>query len=260
MNNIILFVEHETDAEVVKNIFIRLNVYENIEIKPVNGKQNVLKSLQKFENQSDIKVAGLIDSDELFIADTRKKMQNEFVEKNIHLFFAVPCIEAWLFADDELALKQIKTDYNEYVLRRLPLPDDIPFPKDLASRLFGNYYGGKGLNVDFLQKINLSKAVSRSPSLRDFLLGITELMSVPNQEIANAVNTSFDLQIIANLLKEELNSDTIIFKSMDGRTITVGEMEKNIVEGNELGKAYAADLLRVSRDFLKRKANPRKVV
>jgi hypothetical protein len=84
-----------------------------------------------------------------------------------------------------------------------------------------------------------------------------ELLGIRNEKIEHAVNQHLDLKIIENLLREVLDSQTIVYKTLDGRNITAEEMRKNISEAGETGKMYAADLLRVSRDFLRRKANPK---
>lgn len=258
MEKLIIIVEANFDKEVVQTILPVLGVeLVQVKIEVAHSKQRMEKVLIEMRAiQAGIPIAILQDSDEMFVADAREKVRESWQKTHqAHLFFAVPCIEAWLFADDELALAQMHHESHEYILKRLPFPDEIPFPKDLAMRLFANHYNK--LNIEFLQNINIERAISRSPSLRDFVLGVTNLLSVPNEHLTNALNPSMDLQIFANLLKEVLPADSILYRTLDGRDVTVAEMEQHIQNGTKLGRDYASDLLRVSRDFLRRKANPR---
>jgi hypothetical protein len=254
MKRVTLFVEGNSDVNIVSNLLIAAGLpLDRVDIQIGAGKANIVRLLETQALPDNAAV--LLDADELFVADARRAQQAEWEGMNVHLFFAVPMIEAWIFADDELALTQIRHEARDQAPKRLPFPDEIPFPKDLALRFFGNAYAR--LRVDFLQEADIGTAVSRSPSLRDFLLGMSDLLGVSKEKIEHAVNQHLDLKIIENLLREVLDSQTVVYKTLDGRNITAAEMRKNISEAGETGKMYAADLLRVSRDFLRRKANPK---
>ena len=57
-----------------------------------------------------------------------------------------------------------------------------------------------------------------------------------------------------NLLKE-LPDNTIIFKSSSNKKYTNLEMITELENNTELGRIYISDLLRISRDLLKRQVN-----
>lgn len=69
-----------------------------------------------------------------------------------------------------------------------------------------------------------------------------------------------DIQNIVSLfdgfisLLEELDPDTVIFRSANSETFTASEMIDLILQGDQLGAEFVSDLLRVSRDYLKRLA------
>ncbi len=57
-----------------------------------------------------------------------------------------------------------------------------------------------------------------------------------------------------NLLKE-LPDDTIVFKTTSGIKYTAKKMIELINNNDSIGKEYISDLMRISRDILKRQAN-----
>lgn len=60
-----------------------------------------------------------------------------------------------------------------------------------------------------------------------------------------------------NLLKE-LPDNTIIFKLSSNKKYTNLEMINELENNTELGRIYISDLLRISRDILKRQSNKNK--
>ena len=61
-------------------------------------------------------------------------------------------------------------------------------------------------------------------------------------------------ETVARLL-DELPPDAIVAKYLNGQPPYTAEMmAKEVREGTSIGQQYAADLLRVSRDFLRREA------
>jgi hypothetical protein len=66
-----------------------------------------------------------------------------------------------------------------------------------------------------------------------------------------------NLKVFAGLVDEVVPSDTILWKTSQGRTLTAEEISHEIESGSEIGLQYASDVLRVSRDFLKSMAKRR---
>jgi hypothetical protein len=166
------------------------------------------------------------------------------------VFCAVPTIEAWLFADDHLAEEQCAGDEETLaILRRIPMPEEIPTPKELARTMFG-----LPQHCHWLRKLNVERAAARSPSLRTFLVGIGDMMGVPVRSAAESVGRSLSRNVLSSLLAEVLPSDTVVWRTADGDAYTAGDLRHHIEQGDEIGQQYASDLLRVSRDFLRRAA------
>lgn len=251
MKKLTLFVEGRTDAIIVEKLLQAARVPSNqVSIVPLHGKLELAKKLSG-NGSSDEAVALLVDSDETFIPDALEQTRQAYKDKEVEVFFAIPEIEAWLFADDKLAIKFAKNESARKVLETLPAPDDIPHPKE-----FFNYIsGGIKAHLDNLEQIDISKAASRSPSLRYFLLRVGELLEVPVPAAEEGLPGAYDLQIAANLLKETLPGDTVIFRTSDGSQFTAAEILNSIARHESLGRTYFLDVLRVARDFLKRKAN-----
>lgn len=62
------------------------------------------------------------------------------------------------------------------------------------------------------------------------------------------------MEIYINLLNE-LPANTIVFKTSSGVSYTARQMVEFINTNNSVGKEYISNLMRISRDILKRKAN-----
>jgi hypothetical protein len=253
MKTIRLYVEGGTDARVVEKLLKAADLpLDRVEIVPRRGKKDVLEKAKKTTAQDDNQVlAILVDSDDTFVPDALEEIKQELGNKTVEVFFAIPEIEAWLFADDALTQKSARNESAKKVLQDLPLPEDIPAPKEFANYILG----GSRHFVESLDQMNISRAASRSPSLKYFLTRMGELLETKDLVLHDAISQNFDLQLIGNLLKETLYADTILYRTADGSQYTAKEMEHSISEGLPIGREYAADLLRVARDFLKRKAN-----
>lgn len=130
------------------------------------------------------------------------------------------------------------------------MPDEIENAKKMAYTVFGisnkNY-------IYNLSAINIEKAVARSVSLKYFLIRMGELLGEDTKYLQNAMAKNLNLQMMSNLLAE-LNDDTIVFRTIDGHNFTAREMYNEIKNETPNGRAYISDLLRISRDFLKRQA------
>ncbi len=109
-----------------------------------------------------------------------------------------------------------------------------------------------------MRHINIEHAAARSPSMRTFLVGLGKLLQIEEPSIVDSVGRSLNRDVLSGLISEVIPSDTIIWRTSTGE-YTAAELRQHIESGTEIGRRYAIDLLRVSRDFLMRKA-ARKVV
>lgn len=61
-------------------------------------------------------------------------------------------------------------------------------------------------------------------------------------------------EVFAGLVREVVPATTILWRTSEGYSFTAKQLLEEIENGSEIGRQYAADLLRVARDFLKRQA------
>lgn len=245
-----LYVESQHDALYVERL-LKVAGYptDDLMIIPAGGKSSISKTLSR-QTSNLIRQAALIDLDSYTVFEAQERARQQLGNPNAAVFCAVPTLEAWLFADMEAAIRHARSDIDQDFLRSLPLPEEIPLPKQLATKVFGRADKAAEVFDDF----DITVAASRSPSLRLFLEGMREFLNVQAPPTTNAYGNSIDREIFSNLLSEVSAPDTIIFRTLDGTNITAAEMLRSIREGSELGRQYASDLLRVARDLLARKA------
>lgn len=255
-NKLQLVVEGHFDKKLASNFLSLAGIpLDRIDFIVANGPLNVKNQVAKLrKGKPNSKVAILIDLDSNDNFEPEKKVASKY---NIDLdsaavFTAIPTIESWLFADIEAAKKKVKNKKRaDELLSRIPLPDDIPYPKFLATRLFN--FKEEFLFAD--GDIDLDIAASRSPSLRKFISGIGELLNVePNVNWEKEYVRSAGRDIFSKLVDEVISSDSIIYKTLDGKKISAGEMSRNIHNGTDLGLRYSVEVLRIARDLLSREA------
>jgi hypothetical protein len=250
MNNksVVLITEGIRDIDIIKPILLAAKFpLDRINLIPAGGIANMTKLAKQYENSESLIL--LMDSDAPSVPDAQKKLQKQFSEKGIKVLFAISEVEAWIFADTKLLLKQNLSDNSKEIISRLSLPEEIPYPRQVAFNLFKNK-----TNWAFLENIDVDTATSRSPSLKVFLREIASVLNIDTRLIDNGMANTIDRKIFANLIKEVLYSDTIIYKTMEGTQFTAKEILSSVEEGGEVGKQYTSDLLRIARDFLKRQA------
>ncbi|MBT1443420.1 DUF4276 family protein [Shewanella sp. JM162201] len=206
-------------------------------------------------NKPESQVAVLIDFDSNDNFESEKKAITKYnlVDSTISVFTAVPEIESWLFADLNAAKTKARNlERASELLSRVSLPDDIPYPKYLATRLFKLDEKFELVNQD----ININVAASRSPSLRKFITGVGKLLGVEatlNWE-REYVRTS-GRDIFSKLVDEVTPADVVLYKTLNGQSITAGQMVREIHDGTEIGISYSVEVLRVARDLLSREAH-----
>jgi hypothetical protein len=192
-----------------------------------------------------------VDLDEINVPDARARARAQLGDPRAEVFCAVPELEAWLFADDRALLENALPDEEvQRIARRLSLPEEIPHPKQLALQVFGpeSRWG-------FLRQIDIGRAAARSPSLRTFLEGMANLLEVDPRPLNRGVARNLSRDIIAGLIREVSPSDSVVWRTADGEEFTASQLQHHIEEGDEVGRQYSSDLLRISRDFLRRAAN-----
>lgn len=250
--DVYLIVERETDKQIVGDIFTAARFDPaRIRIIEAQGKMRVA-ALAESLSRDGTPCAVLVDLDEASVpdAETHARRQLRLDDPRIRVFCAVPEIEAWLFADDR-ALR-IRDDLDPEVrgiARRLPLPEEVPHPKQLARSLFGPPQHWR-----FMRDIDIGRACARSSSLRSFIEGMSDLIGAPHPTIIERVGRTFDRDLLASLISEVSPSDAVIWRTLDGTTYTARQVKDAVEEGSDIGRQYASDLLRVSRDFLRRAA------
>jgi hypothetical protein len=195
-------------------------------------------------------VAALVDADERNVPDARAHARRELGDPDAEVFCAVPTIEAWLFADAEALLATVAGDHAKEFVARLPLPEEIPFPKQVVDQLFKSFRD----SLRVIEQMDVAKACARSPSLHVFLGGLAELLGERFEVVEDVHVRSMPRDVFSNLVAEVMPGSMVIYKAVDGTAFTAEEMIRHIREGTTVGRQYSSDLLRISRDFLARRA------
>jgi hypothetical protein len=252
--DVVLFVEAPGDARVVERLLWSAGyTNEHLEVVPGSSKYGLAKLVRQLAPQTDgTRYAILIDLDEPSIVDARQRAREQLGDPPAQVFCAVPTIEAWLFADDRAVREYAKQDEDiSRIVERLPLPEEIPDPKQLARMVFG----APKRWLEILDNIDIGRACARSPSLRSFIEGMGELLQQSGTPMLERVARHMSRDVIAGLVREVSPAKAVIWRTADGDTYTAAELGRHIEAGDELGQQYASDLLRVARDFLRRTAN-----
>lgn len=251
LSQLTIYVEGNTDAAIVKNILYALNSHLTPTIVVCNGKQRIAKTIKNLTNDGIAKHIALIDADEPSVFDSREEAKSQLGNPSIPVFCAVPTIEAWLFADDKIASYLARNKSAIRTIERMPLPESIPYPKHLASKILK--FNGLSNEYNVLRDMDIHRAAARSPSLRNFLAGISDVLELNSDLPDHSMSTTVSRDVFSTLLRE-LPGDAVAWRTLAGETYSAAELAKNIGEGTELGKQYITELLRVARDLTLRKA------
>ncbi|MBA2923581.1 DUF4276 family protein [Pseudomonas sp. P7] len=250
-SQLVIFVEGATDAAIVENILYAMNPHLTPTIVVCNGKHRIAKTIKNLTNDGSTKYIALIDADEPSVFDSREEAKHQLGNPSIPVFCAVPTIEAWLFADDKIASSLAKNESAIRTIERMPLPESIPYPKYLASQVLRITKSPHRYNV--LRNLDIHRAAARSPSLRNFLAGICDVLELASDLPDHAMSSTVSRDIFSTLLRE-LPGDAVAWRTLAGEIYSAAELARNIGEGTEIGKQYVTELLRVARDFTLRKA------
>ncbi len=249
---VFLVVEGENDRRIVSALLEAASFpLDRVLLVVGGGKTGVARKVSSLADQAPGRCAVLVDLDELSVPDARARAREQLGDPPAEVFCAVPTLEAWLFADDQAVLANARQREDvQRIVRRLPLPEEIPDPKELACLVFG-----LEAKWDFLRKVDTGRAAARSPSLRAFLEGMARLLGVDSQPLQEGVARNLSRDIIAGLLREVSPADAVVWRTVEGEEYTANRLQHHIEEGDEVGRQYSSDLLRISRDFLRRAAN-----
>lgn len=249
-----LLVEGEHDVAYVRAILSRIGVEQDaMTVRSAGGKRAIASELRAAANQSSPQIAALVDLDQPSIYDARVEAAKQLGVPQDIVFAAVPTIEAWLFADVTNALSHARNKVAQAVIQRLPLPEEIPYPKHVALNVFREAgkgrYSARNL-VPILNTMDMGIAVSRSPSLRQFVEAFVPFDTLAKFSIAPTYARSMSRDALSNLVEEVAPSTATIYRTMDGVEVSASEMTRAIREGSPRGQQYASDLLRIARDLL----------
>lgn len=252
---ILILVEGPSDVEIVVSLIHRAGLpVERFRVLAVGGRGDLLGR----QLEASLPQVVLVDQDDRSLPDAeasaRARLGATFAGA---VFCAVPEIEAWLLADEQLLLRRLSDDAEAMaLLRRLPLPEEIPRPRELLKDLFGANSRRPQFLRPYIAEMDLARACARSPSLRRFLEGLATMVDARLSLSDEVYSRSLHRDVLSGLLGE-VSADTVMWRSVSGDTYTASELREQIEQGTDLGRQYAADLLRVARDLLKRSARPR---
>lgn len=242
-------VEGRTDQTIVKSMLAAADI-TNVSIVVAKGNLGPSQLGLKRLNQLVVRKPCIV------VYDQDSGSVGDAVEKNIHhsevLFCpAIPTVEAWLFADSD-ALFTVLGDRAEALVGRMPLPEQLPYPKFLKSTILRD----KDVYRRLLERINIRVAGSRSPSLKYFIETARRLSAFPPIKFDQSSNPAGQIsrEILRNLISEVYPSNKALFRSASGVVVTAEQMMQEITNGTDLGREYSSDILRVARDLLSRQA------
>jgi hypothetical protein len=246
-----ILVEGPSDEAIVRALLQAARYpEEQALVEHFGGKVALAVRVARLSPEDAARCAVLVDLDEPSVPDAVEHVRKQLGNPTVSIFCAVPAIEAWIFADGEAAEAGAEDPEALAILRRLGLPEEIPDPKSLAHRVFGPPRRW----ADVLSKIDVQRACARSPSLRTFLIGLGRLLGVGVEVAEESVSRSISRDTLAGLIAEVTPADAILWETSGGQVYTAADLRRHIEAGSEIGRQYASDLLRVSRDFLRRRA------
>jgi len=231
-----LVVEGPSDEALVQALLLRAGLpLDNCEVVSAGGRDRAawVASLVQRDEQAAI----LVDTDGEDAEIVREQILRRVPSLRGRVFVATPNIEAWILDDEALARGVSRTRAE-------------------LSRLTTNPRGEDDLDLLTLASLlDVDRSAARNPTLREFLLGMSALLGAPIERFhADSAGRSLSRDVIAGLLREVSPSEVVWKPSAGGTPLTAKAMLEQVQAGTELGRQYASDLLRVSRDLLQRKA------
>ena len=249
-----ILVEGRTDKAIVEHLLgaISNDARERTTVEVCGGKGGV-RTEYHAATKDHRNLIALVDADEPSVPDAEQWARNFFETTKSNVFCAVPIIEAWVFADKELAQKHARqSDYAKSVFGRLVTPESLTNIKHLVNQVFDRSVIAS--DFPFLKEISIGRAVASSTSMFRFLRGVETALGnewpVAEQQLSDSLNR----KVFANLLRE-IPGKTIGWKTLAGE-FTAEEIGDLVLKGDEVGLRYVTELLRLARDILAARAQP----
>ncbi len=222
-----ILVEGNMDKEIIYSIFLAAQIPVNkLKIVSLGGKNAIKRYIR--ENGAENSLV-LIDSDKINIPDSKLEAMKQLdIPSGVEVFCAIPTIEAWIFADKDLLLKETtKIRGKESIkinntLERIFMTDEIPYPKQLLATMI--FKKSKDIDYRFLESMDIEKACLRSNSLRVFLKGVSTALGIDTDKHDEFLSRNISTDIFSNLIKEIMPSDTIVYKALDGTKFSALDM------------------------------------
>lgn len=246
-----VLVEGATDKAVVGHLVKALgnDIAARVRVVECAGKARVKRAYQDLSPGR--RVAALVDADEPSVPDAEAWAREYFETDEPNVFCAVPTIEAWVFADKELALRHARqSKYAKASIGRLITPESLTNPKHLINQVFDR--ATVEGHFPFLKDINIGRAVATSTSMFRFLRGIETALGNEWIHAEQRLSEALNRKVFANLLRE-VPANTIGWKTLSGE-YTAEQLGDLILQGDELGLRYVSELLRLARDILAARA------
>jgi len=201
-DTILLFVEVESDAKIVSWILEAAHYpQERISCNILAGKWNAstIRFVRNFPHAVKERCAVLVDLDEKgSIPQAIQRVKEQLDNPPVKLFCAIPQIETWLFADEDKAIENASGKLERQIIQALPLPEEIENPKEIAQLVFNQ----KNISYEFVKDIDIERACARSPSLRHFLTGLSELLDFRPISVLESVPRSLNREVFSGLIRE----------------------------------------------------------
>jgi hypothetical protein len=251
---LLILVEADSDRIIVEDILRKVeSVGERVGVIACGGKQNVAERFA-FLREHGQRVAALVDADQVSVADSIELARIQLRAECGPVFCAVPTIEAWLFADPQVAKRYASSTLARQTAERLPLPELIPYPKYVARQIFRGRASVYPAGI--ASEIDLTVAAGRSPSFAAFLGGIFDELGIKSEIRAESLSASVSRDAISSIVRE-LPASSLVWKTVDGKALNASDLAIEISEGTAVGMQYSTELLRVARDLIVRSARKR---
>jgi hypothetical protein len=224
---------------------------ENLNLACTYGRRGIIDNIRHLKRQ-DFSTMIVADCLSNHTPTAISALRSEFAIptdiERISVCPAIPCMEAWLLADDEVLAAQ---DLPENIRQRVLgfLPEDLPDARSLAIQIFGP--------PDLWSKLPLPdifRAAERSPSLLRFLGSLTEILNLKVDFPAQSVSRAISRSAIAGLIRDLLDKDTIAWRTADDVVYTAEKLANEVEQGTATGRQYAVDLISMMINALSRKA------
>ncbi|MEE4455296.1 hypothetical protein [Novosphingobium resinovorum] len=242
-------VEGKTDQKIIAALLANAGVHDTSIIVANGSIAPSTRGWQRIEKMSSTRPLIVVyDQDSGSVGDAVSANQEV---TDIVFCPAIPTVDAWLFADSAAFFNAVGSKADAF-LGRMPLPEQLPYPKFLKSTMLRDQRTLEQL----LTSINISIAGSRSPSLKHFINAARRHSNLDPLSFEQPIDAYGQLnrEVLRNLISEVYPSEKTLFRSASGNIITAEQMMQEITDGTELGREYSSDILRVARDLLARQA------